>query len=518
MKKPTIILISILSLSFFLISEILQNYLVYSSLRKMDLDNASSRSKTAIILPRILNLLSFKQIEVLKFWDFSMQQLPTINEVRKDLKTYVEQTVNNENIDGELPKKIITNLEKINTELNKIDLEQLKEVKSIANDSLTIIKKVLNESQNYLVLLQNSDEIRATGGFLGSFFTLETKNGQIAPIKIQDIYAPDGQFKGFLEAPKGLNEYLSSGKGMRLPDSNWWPNFPDSVEQTLFFFKEIEKKDYQGVIAINLNVIEELLNVTGEIYLPDYGKSVNKNNFAEIAREDRVNFFPGSQEKTNFLNHFLKIFKVELIKSIKENPQKSIALIQKLITNKDLQFYSKDKEIQEIISNRKADGSMKNINQGLYYFLVESNVGINKANRLVDRQVVIDINNDQEKITINFQNNNQFSYINYQRLYANENTKLINIKIDGQEINLIDQRIMTTKSGDKWQEIGFLVSVLAKSHNNVEINLKSQLTAEQKKKVFIQKQSGLEEVSYLINYQNQSKSIELDSDQSVNFD
>lgn len=518
MKKPLIILVTLSVLSFFLVFSILQNYLVYSSVRKMDLKKANSLSKTAIILPKIMNFLSFNQIESLKFWVFSLEQLPLIENIKNDTQEYANQIIEAETTNNELPKKIISNLEKINEELNKIDLKQIKEFQSISKDLLVVAKKFINNDQNYIVILQNSDEIRATGGFLGSFFVLETRNGQISPIQIRDIYVPDGQFKGFVEAPKGLDEYLSSGKGMRLPDSNWWPNFPDSAEQILYFFKEAEKKDYQGVIAINLNAIEELLEITGEIYLPDYEKSVNKNNFAQIAREDRNEFFPGSQEKANFLNHFLKMFKLQLNNSLQENPQKFITLAKKLTTDKDLQFYSKDEEIQNILSNRQIDGKMKNNQQSLYYFLVESNVGINKANRLVDRQVIIDIYEDLEKITINFQNNNQLPYINYQRLYTNEDSELISITVAGQKIDKIDQKLINTKDKQKWKEIGFLVPVLAENHDSVEIELKSRLTMNEKKKIFIQKQSGLRATSYTITYQNQNEQIELVSDQLIDFD
>lgn len=518
MKKPLIILITLSVLSFFIVFSILQNYLVYSSVRKMDLKKANSLSKTAIVLPKIMNFLSFNQIEILKFWVFSLEQLPNIENLKNDIQEYASQIINAETTNKELPNKIISNLEKINEEINKIDLKQLEEVQSISKDLLIVAKKFINNDQNYIVILQNSDEIRATGGFLGSFFILETKNGQISPIQIQDIYVPDGQFKGFVEAPKGLDEYLSSGKGIRLPDSNWWPNFPDSAEQILYFFKEAERKDYQGVIAINLNTIEELLEITGEIYLPDYGKSVNKNNFSQIAREDRNEFFPGSQEKVNFLNHFLKIFKLQLMKSLQENPQKFIILAKKLVTNKSLQFYSRDEEIQNILSNRQIDGGMKNKQQNLYYFLVESNVGINKTNRLVDRQVIIDVNEDLEKITINFQNNNQLPYINYQRLYTNEGSELISVTIDGQKIEKVDQKVINTKDKQKWKEIGFLVPVLAKNHGSAEISLKSQLTVNEKKKILIQKQSGLQATSYTITYQNQNKQIELVSDQLIDFD
>ncbi len=517
MKKQFIILTIILIFTFLLISSILENYLVYKYARQVNFDKASRISKTAIFLPKAINLITFKKISIINLWESSFAQLPIISELQKDSERYLQQTINSEYIDKELPKKIILNLQKINNNLNKIDDKELNEIKTAMQDATKIIEKFLTINQKYIVILQNSDEIRATGGFMGSFFILETKNGLLEPIKIQDIYAPDGQFNGFIEAPKGLNEYLSSGKGMRLVDANWWPNFPDSAKQIISFFKNIEQQNYQGVIAVNLNIIEELLELTGEIYLPDYDKTVNKNNFAQIAREDRAEFFPGSQEKINFLNHFLKIFKIELSKKIQSQPEKFIAMLPSIIQSKNVQFYSQDQELAEIFARRQADGQMINKNNQLYYYLVESNVGINKANRFIDRQVAININQNQEKIIINFQNNSTFPYINYQRIYTNKITELINIKIDNQEIEKekIDQRNMKIDNGSEWLEIGFLIPILSKHSGKIEITLNSHLQLNEKKQIYIQKQSGLSPTNYTINFDQQSRDFNLISDQLV---
>ncbi len=465
MKKPLLIATLLSSLSLFLVWWILQNYLLFSRLEK-------------------------------------------------DLKEYLTQTLSGEVTDKELPEKIIASLEKINQKFEKINSKKIKPIKLAVADLLLLSKKFIREDRSYIVLLQNSDELRATGGFMGSFFVLESQNGQIQAPIIQDIYVVDGQFQGFVEAPTGLKEYLSAGKGMRLPDANWWPDFPSSAEEILKFFAKVEDKKYEGVIIINLQLVEKLLAITGDIYLPDYQQYVNQDNFAQIARADRDNFFPGSQEKANFLNHFFKIFKLELSQKIKENPQAFLNLTEEIISNKDLQAYSMDKEIQELIKRRKIDQTMQSDQKTLYYFPVESNVGINKANRLVGRQLEIKIEENGEELSLNFHNNNPFPYINYQRLYTNPQTTLQEIKIDGQKIEKIDQRIMQTSNGQSFLEIGFLIAVLENSSSRVEINLNSQLKKEDKRDIFVAKQAGLRSSGLTVN----EREIQFTGDQLINLD
>ncbi len=517
MKKSLIFLIFLSLISFVLILGILQNFLVLKYLKENNLAKAATISKSAVFLPRTLNLLTFKQIEIFKLWELAIEESKNLPSLIGDVQNYFTHALNNEKNNPELTNKITKHLEKINQKLNKIDIKALNDVKSVLNDSFLIAQKLLQNDQKYLVILQNSDELRATGGFFGSFFVLESKNGQISPIEIQDVYVPDGQFTGFIQAPPGLNEYLSSGRGLRLPDANWWPNLADSAEQILHFFETDQTTKYQGVIVINLQVVEQLLELSGAIYLPDYNTSVDSHNFAQIARADRSEFFPGSQEKANFLNHFFKIFKLQLTQGLTKNPHASLALVQKLFQAKDIQVYSRDEEIAKIMQKYNLAGQMSNKAE-LYYFLVESNVGINKANRLVDRQVKIQIGENIDRIIITWQNSNFLPYVNYQRLYTVPQSEIIDLKINGLSNKMIDQNIFITKENQQFMEFGFLVSVLAQKETQVEIDLKNPLPFWSKKKLFIQKQAGLKQVDYIVTYQEQSRQFKLASDQSLIFD
>jgi len=115
---------------------------------------------------------------------------------------------------------------------------------------------------------------------------------------------------------------------------------------------------------------------------------------------------------------------------------------------------------------------------------------------------------------LNFHNNNPFPYINYQRLYTNPQTTLQEIKIDGQKIEKIDQRIMQTSNGQSFLEIGFLIAVLENSSSRVEINLNSQLKKEDKRDIFVAKQAGLRSSGLTVN----EREIQFTGDQLINLD
>ena len=434
--------------------------------------------------------------------------------------------------------KIITELEKIKNKLKKISFLD-KEKFEYVETANKLAQEFLKNDVNYLIILQNTDELRATGGFMGSYSHYSIKNGLIEKLKIEDIYTPSGQYQSYKEAPPGLNEYLSAGEGMKLPDANWYPDLPKSAENILEFFEEIEKKQYDGVIFANLNLIEKILVETGEIYLPDYNSHINSENFSALAREGRENFFPGSQEKSNFLNASLTAIQIELEKLIKENPQKIISIIQNAISTKDIQAYSKDPEIQNIFEKYSVAGRLINSGSNRYYYLVESNVGINKANKAVSRKIEIEINpvdyQQKSKIKIIYQNQNNknqeftdnpfldeakhMSYINYQRFFTNPENEVLEIRINDKKLNPEEYqlRLTTNQNGDSFREISTLVTVPEEEIVTVEIDLLETEKFKNNKVISLQKQSGIKSIPTEINFLGEIEKIELKTDQLITF-
>jgi hypothetical protein len=355
----------------------------------------------------------------------------------------------------------------------------------------------------YVILLQNSDELRATGGFMGSYALLELDEGQVNKLEVQDIYVPDGQYIGFTEAPPGLKEYLSGGKGFRLPDANWNPDFPSSAQDILKFFALGKETEIEGIVAVNVSIVERLLQLTGPLYLPDYDQTVTSQNLAELARADRDQFFPGSQQKRRFLQAVLTQLKLRLPEAPLDLGT-AVALIHDFRSQKDVQIFSKAPQIQEVVQQLGFDGQIKLQNHSRYLFLVESNVGINKTNQLIDREVDLKIDEYQTTVEVSFVNKNPIStlpeqkgdYINYQRLFIPADHRVRSIQANGESLDRWDEQLVTTVAGHTLKQVGFLITVPAQSSENVTIELTHpSLPTTQ---IAVQKQSGLKPVLYSV--------------------
>ncbi len=350
--------------------------------------------------------------------------------------------------------------------------------------------------REYLVLLQNEMELRATGGFIGSFGILGFQDGKMLNFEIKDVYDADGQMEGHVEPPSEIKEYLGEAAWF-LRDANWQADFVGAAKDLRWFLeKEIGRK-VDGVIGMNLAVAKAILGVVGEVTVPDYKEKINEGNLyeqAEFYSEDK--FFPGSGQKASFLSGLGK----QLFEEIKDmNSEKRLKLMEVLIeklAENEMQIALNNADSAQIIASLGWDGSIKEGKCATercvadYTYVNESNFGVNKANYFILREIektveigssrlarVLKINYENTAKSMNYPGGN---YRNYLRVYLPKDINLESIKIiDGENKSNIEivegaKLKMEEKYGKK--ELGFLVTVPVSGKKTVEIKYFSEIT------------------------------------------
>ena len=436
----------------------------------------------------------------------------------------------NDNIDHSIfVKKIIFQKRKLSSANSLHDV-----LVTYPTEINTVIQYFLSGTHRYLILFQNSDELRATGGFAGSYALVELREGALAQLDIQDIYEPDGQFQGYVEPPPGVREYLSSGHGLRLPDANWNADFPASANTILSFFAQGKQQNIDGVIAINLTVAENVLRVVGDTFLPDYGITVTPENLSVAARNNRDQFFPGSRQKQNLLGHLFTQLKIKISELPREKHVALLQLLRQELKNKNIQVFSTAEDIEELAQKYQVAGTLTfpTDTAGPLFplMLVESNVGINKANKLVTRKVQLIPHDDHMHMNISFTNNNLKpteppstpqerngnGYVNYLRVLLPAETTIKDISIAGTPITRWDETSVITTTQQPLKQIGFLVTVPEQQTKEVNIELQSPLLAAHPQ-FFIMRQSGLPPTPYTIapEHEGQPHTFLLEKDELI---
>lgn len=249
----------------------------------------------------------------------------------------------------------------------------------------------LEGKKSYLVLLQNNNELRPTGGFIGSFAQIDFEGGKLKKLDVNDIYNIDGLLAIHVEPPKEIKEDLGQ-KDWFLRDSNWEPDFPTSARQAAWFYTKETGQRVEGVIALDVSAVENLLSVLGALDLPDYKEEITDDNlFEKSITHAEQGFFPGSQAKKSFLSSlsaqlFNKIFFLP-----GQNWPGIVQSLGKSLEQKHLMIYLDNPKLFSYLASQNWTGTMPRAQEDRegsindFLSVVEANLGANKVNYYIER-------------------------------------------------------------------------------------------------------------------------------------
>jgi hypothetical protein len=162
-------------------------------------------------------------------------------------------------------------------------ISQVKQGASGANTLLSDYRPIIElipdiagskgERRKYLVLFQNDNELRPTGGFLTAYSVIYIEDGKVTPEKSDDIYELDKKFNKRIPIPEELGRYLTSEKYWNLRDMNTSPDFKTSMDQFFEYYQNVpgEPDNIDGIIAVDTQLLTDLISVVGPINIPGYG-------------------------------------------------------------------------------------------------------------------------------------------------------------------------------------------------------------------------------------------------------
>ena len=136
------------------------------------------------------------------------------------------------------------------------------------------------ETKKYLILFQNDNELRPTGGFLTAYAIIKVTDGKVEAEKSDDIYELDKKFTRKTPIPPELGRYLTTERYFNLRDMNVSPDF--KVAMDLFFenYQTVagEPQDIDGIIAVDTHFLTNLMKVLGPVEVPGYGTFTAEND------------------------------------------------------------------------------------------------------------------------------------------------------------------------------------------------------------------------------------------------
>lgn len=239
--------------------------------------------------------------------------------------------------------------------------------------------------RKYLFLFQNNQELRPTGGFIGSYARLDLTDGVIKRFFIDGIFNPDGQLKENIVPPKPIQKVSA---GWSLHDSNWFPDFPTSAEKAIFFYEKTGGPTVDGVVTITPTLLGKLLELTGPIPLPEYGVTISAENFIPVVQEEvEVKYDREENQPKKILSDLAQeIFARLLIVPSLEHFRGVAEAVVEGLNERHIILYSRQPETQALLDEAGWSGRVLTAPHN-FLMVVHSNINGYKTDGVIDDSI-----------------------------------------------------------------------------------------------------------------------------------
>jgi hypothetical protein len=244
--------------------------------------------------------------------------------------------------------------------------------------------------RRYLVLAQNNDEIRPTGGFISAVGVLRVERGELDVEWFGDSFAVDDLSLIHPSPPAPLQKYMWASQWL-LRDSNWYAHFPTSADVAQSMYVRDRHLKTDGVIAVDTRFLPRLVGAMGDVTLE--GQPLAPENVIGMLKASWQPMPPGDMSATWFAND-RKSFLADLMNGMlirfRTGDVHTNALAQALwrgLREKSVQLYLNDADAQQAILDAGWGGAVQPAASD-YLFVVDSNVGFNKVNARVTRDIL----------------------------------------------------------------------------------------------------------------------------------
>ncbi|MDP3973643.1 MAG: DUF4012 domain-containing protein [Candidatus Daviesbacteria bacterium] len=408
-------------------------------------------------------------------------------------------------------------------------------------DALSVAPLALGEptARNYLLLFQNDKEIRPTGGFITAFATLKIDRGQVQTTTSDDIYRLDERLLATCESkicpltpPDPIVKYLPEVSGVArsawsMRDSNISPDVPTSAKEFRRMYELLGAGfAFDGIIYIDTQVVEEIIEVTGpiDVFGTKYSAEVDERcncpnviyeleSYAEIAAK-------GEQDRKAILGVLMQQILAKVLGADIASLPQFIETVARLANHKHIMFYMHDDTTQKSLSRLNWTGEIKNYD-GDYLHINDANFAGGKSNLYVTQEVTQEIkikdSKVMKKITVEYKNDQPFNtWLNginrdYVRFYVPKGSKLISSK--GSEVSV-------TTIEDDLEKTVFeaFIQVRPQNSRKLEIEYEVAYNPKDEYKMLVQKQPGAKDFEYKIKINGSQKAdFKLDQDKEFKF-
>jgi hypothetical protein len=247
--------------------------------------------------------------------------------------------------------------------------------------------------KTYLLLVENEDELRPTGGFITSVGNVVVRNGQILSLSFEEAGELEDWSKPYPAAPWQLQEYMNSPV-LVLRDSNWFVDFPTAALWAEYLYTFTHSHSVDGVVAFDQHFLVMLLGEIGPVQVEGAPYPITDKNVIEYMRQSKTppvgEPVPAGWYRKEFISKIANAVLKEFMGGRNRDWLGLAKTLSQALYERHLLLQFDNPMATGLIAKHDWDNTLQ-VGNGDYLMVTDTNIGFNKTNAVVDRSLTYDV-------------------------------------------------------------------------------------------------------------------------------
>ena len=278
---------------------------------------------------------------------------------------------------------------------------RLPEAQQRAGDATSGVEALLafagaDGPRRFLLFSQNPDEVRPTGGFIGTYGVLATDGRKISLERyeaIETFVAAHNPFVPGVDAPTAFRIPTVPSQ-QNIANTNASADVPTDARLALDLWARAGEEPADGVIYFTPELLARLIKVLGPVTLPEYGETVTADNLLA-----RLNFYthqqPPGEQPAGGRKQFVADLGAGVVQRLLDAPatrwQALSEAVGQSLRAREVTVYASDPSIEQVLAGRGWDGTLPQVdgdffNDAEFQYAAKNGRGLR---RTFDHHVVI---------------------------------------------------------------------------------------------------------------------------------
>jgi hypothetical protein len=288
-----------------------------------------------------------------------------------------------------------------------------------AVDGLLLAPQVLGAGgpQTYLILAQNNQELRPSGGFISAAGELTVVGGRVSSLTFRDSYAVDNWEVPHDLAPPDLQATLA-GELWLFRDANWQADFPAAARRAMEIYARDVGVAAEGVVALDLAAVVSLVEALGPLEVEGIDGPVTGQNVVETVQASwqsppespnlpETEWFQARKDSFGLI---AAAAMERLLAGREVEPLRLALALKQALEEKHVLAYLEELRAAEVLHRMGWDGALPDPSApGDFLRVADTNVGFNKVDARVERSIgyqvdLTAISRPQVRLTLRYRN------------------------------------------------------------------------------------------------------------------